>query len=85
MSSGDEIGIFNGDLCVGAGVYDGEFPMVIAAWEDEIMTPEVLDGYTYGNEMTFILFDRSENSEIIFEEPPQIQGIVDDPIAPTHS
>jgi|GEM_PF-3161277 len=48
----DEIGVFDGDLCVGAATYEGTWPISLLAWEDDPQTPEV-DGYTPGNTMTF--------------------------------
>ncbi|MCX6639590.1 MAG: hypothetical protein NTW14_03790, partial [bacterium] len=32
MVQGDEIGIFDGNLCVGAGAFQGSFPLVIPTW-----------------------------------------------------
>ncbi|TKJ40663.1 hypothetical protein CEE37_06785 [candidate division LCP-89 bacterium B3_LCP] len=85
MATGDEIAIFDGNLCVGASVYEGEFPLVISCWKDDIATPVVVDGYESGNQMTFVWFDVSANQEITFETPPTIYSEPDDPIAPTHS
>ncbi|TKJ40661.1 hypothetical protein CEE37_06775 [candidate division LCP-89 bacterium B3_LCP] len=85
MVVGDEIAIFDGNLCVGASVYEGEFPLVISCWKDDIATPDEIDGYESGNEMTFVWFDVSENQEITFETPPTIYSEPDDPIAPKHS
>jgi len=66
LTSGDEIGIFDGDYCVGVGVLDGEigdiFQMVAAT--DDPSTPEVVDGFTTGNEITFKLWDASEGIEV---------------------
>ena len=85
MAVGDEIGVFDGDQCVGASVYTGVFPMVIACWKDDIATPDILDGYIAGNEMTFVWYDASENQEVTFVPPPMISAVEDDPVAPTHS
>jgi len=85
MVVGDEIGIFDGDLCAGAAVYLGEFPLVITCWEDDIATPDELDGYIDGNQMTFVWYDASENQEVTFELPPMTQAVEDNPVAPTHS
>jgi len=85
MDAGDEIGIFDGDLCVGASVYAGEFPLVIACWEDDIATPLELDGYIWNNPMIFKWYDVSENTESEFTLPAGTQAVEDDPIAPTHS
>ncbi len=84
--SGDEIGVLDGSICVGAAVYTDEMPLVIAAWKDDLATPTSLDGYEVGNEMIFKYFDQSENTEIIFELPPQTQSVPEeDPCVPRHS
>jgi len=67
---GDEIAVFDGDLCVGAAAYPDSFPVILAAWKDDIATSGVVDGYWDGNEMTFKWFDQSENAEITFIPPP---------------
>ena len=52
MQVGDEIGIFDGDECVGVGVLTevltGSNPLSIKASKDDTDTPEI-DGYTVGN------------------------------------
>ena len=87
MEPDDEIAVFDGDLCVGATLYDGQFPVVLAAWADDISTPNQIDGYVDGNPMTFVWYDASENQEISFELPPETQAIQPeaDPHRPTHS
>jgi len=86
MSPGDEIGVFNGLKCVGAGNYEGAFPLVIACWKDDIATPDSVDGYTARQPMTFVWYDVSENQELIFTPPTVINTAEpDDRIAPTHS
>ena len=40
----DEIGVFDGSICVGAAVYDGTEPFGLTAWRDDNQTG-VLDGY----------------------------------------
>ncbi|MFH1734143.1 MAG: T9SS type A sorting domain-containing protein [bacterium] len=85
LEAGDEIAVFDGSLCVGATVYNGEFPIHLTAWKDDIATSSQKDGYDEGNEMTFVWFDISENQEITFEVPPTTASALDDPIAPTHS
>jgi hypothetical protein len=61
---GDEIGVFtpNG-LCVGAGVYEGQFPICFAGWKDDDATAEI-DGYTSGDAISYILWDSEANIEI---------------------
>jgi hypothetical protein len=43
---GDEIGLFDGNLCVGATVYQGEEQLLITAWEKDDM--QGLPGFTPG-------------------------------------
>jgi len=85
MESGDEIGVFDGDRCVGAAVYQGEFPLIVVCWQDDKATPMEVDGYIPLNPMTFIWYDQSENAEIEFQLPPMTQALQDDPVAPTFS
>lgn len=84
---GDEIAVFDGDLCVGAVTFDGQYPIHLAAWEDDIATLNEVDGYIVDNEMTFVWYDASENQEITFVQPPQTQANQPeaDPRFPTHS
>ncbi len=87
MEEGDEIAVFDGDLCVGATVYEGVLPIYLAAWQDDIASPTAVDGYIYGNDMSFVWYDASENAEITFVPPPQTAASVPeaDPYFPTHS
>jgi len=65
MVQGDEIGIFDGELCVGAGVLDGQivsnFAMVASA--DDPVTPEI-DGFIAGNNIIFKLWDSANSIEV---------------------
>jgi len=66
LEFGDEIGVFtSSELCVGAIVYSGSYPLGLAAWVDNSQTPEV-DGYIAGagDLMVFKIWDKSENKEI---------------------
>ena len=65
MESGDEIGIFDGDICVGAGVLTSEIPPVfqMVASADDPTTGE-LDGFISGNPIVYRLWDSSDNTEI---------------------
>ncbi len=83
---GDEIAVFCFDLCVGATVFEGQYPLYLAAWMDDIATPDSLDGYLVAQEMTFKWFDVSANQEITFTPPPETQAVEEaDPYFPTHS
>ncbi|MCX6638865.1 MAG: T9SS type A sorting domain-containing protein [bacterium] len=84
LAVGDEIGVFDGSLCVGSVSVDGKFPVIVTCWEDDIATPDTLDGYTANNEMTFVWYDASQNLEAEFQLPPMIEA-ADDSIAPNHS
>ncbi len=60
----DEVGCFTEDnLCVGAGVYDGDFPIKIAAWKDDPYT-EAVDGYEPDETLSFKFFDVSAGLEV---------------------
>jgi lysophospholipase L1-like esterase len=51
LSASDEIGVFAENLCVGAAVYEGEFPLVIPAWEGD---PQYeLIGFKKGQNISF--------------------------------
>ena len=47
----DEIGIFAKNICVGAGIYSGTFPMVIVAWES--IEKYNLPGFKKGEKIKF--------------------------------
>ena len=85
MTAGYEIGVFDGDMCVGSAEYAGEFPMIIACWEDDIATSNIVDGYIDNNPMIFVWYDASENQEITFVVSPTISAVLDNPIAPSNA
>ncbi len=58
----DEIGVFDGSLCVGASVFEGTWPLALVAWANDTQTP-ALDGYGCGNTMTFKVWHRNPNYE----------------------
>ena len=62
---GDEIGIFDGDICVGAKTLTepiGQYLAMVAATDDPT-TPEK-DGFTPGNPISYRLWDYSTQTEI---------------------
>lgn len=63
INIGDEIGVFDGDVCVGAGVFDGSFNFVVTAWEGD--PANSLDGFTSGNPVRFKVFDTSADLEAV--------------------
>ena len=54
LASGDEIAVFDGNLCVGATVWDSETTNIISAWKGN--SDYELPGYTPGNTMTFQVY-----------------------------
>jgi hypothetical protein len=84
---GDEIAVYDGNLCVGAQTFTGQYPICLAAWKDDIATPDTLDGYMLEHEITFKWFDVSANQEITFVPSPGTQSLEaeTDPYFPTHS
>jgi len=70
LQAGDEIAVFDGDICVGAAAYDGilDNPIFIASSLDD-PTTEIIDGFTTGNEMTLITWNAQSGqiAELITE------------------
>jgi len=64
LVSGDEIGIFDGDLCVGSGIVNGGFNpyLALVASTDDPSTPEI-DGFTPGNEIIYKLWNAGNETE----------------------
>ena len=62
----DEIGVFDGDICVGTGIVLGTINpgnmLLLSASADDPVTPEV-DGFTAGNQITLKLWDESGQTE----------------------
>jgi hypothetical protein len=58
LEHGDEVGVFDGDLCVGASVWTLPPPVGLVAWCDDPETGEI-DGYVCGNRMSFKIWDNS--------------------------
>ena len=61
LNISDEIALFDGDLCVGAAVFEGSFPLVLTAWEGS----EELDlsGFKVGNPMIWKIWKNNDSSE----------------------
>jgi len=68
MQPGDEIGIFDGDYCVGAGilieVLDGTNLLAIVASKNDAVSPEEPNGYTIDNASGYKIWNASEAREI---------------------
>ena len=59
LMEGDEIAVFDGDLCVGAAIVDGDWPLEINAWGQD----GGRSGFSAGNEMSFRVWHEQSNSE----------------------
>ena len=66
-----EIGIYDGDICVGSAIIENDIVLVTAAADDPF-TPEI-DGFITGNKIIIKVFDRILGSAYILE-PEHIQG-----------
>jgi hypothetical protein len=77
MQAGDEIGIFDGGICVGSGlltgVVDANNILEIHVSRDDEITSEI-DGYTVGNTASFKLWNFSEEREIEHVEITYVSG-----------
>lgn len=62
LGTGDEIGVFDGELCVGAAVLDGGWPVSITAWQGD--PNQGLEGFTSGNPMSFRLWVGASGTDI---------------------
>jgi len=65
IQAGDEIGVFDGSLCVGAVAFEGSFNVSVSAILE--YTPPgqpTLPGAKSGNDMTFKLWQKSSNNEM---------------------
>jgi hypothetical protein len=60
LKTGDEVGIFDGDICVGAAAFDGSTstPFIITTSLDDPDT-EIMDGFVSGNEINLMVWDSS--------------------------
>jgi hypothetical protein len=68
LNPGDEVGIFDGNICVGAGIFSevlvfGVNYLSIVVSKDDTDTPEI-EGYTPDNTASFKLWDKDNNTEI---------------------
>jgi hypothetical protein len=67
MGERDEIGVFDGEICVGSAVVKdgGKYIQVIASFDDP--ETEEKDGFTEGNELELRLWDRETGKEVKVE------------------
>jgi hypothetical protein len=78
MQAPDEIAVFDGDYCVGAGILTQELTggayLTFVASKNDATPPEV-NGYTSGNVVEFRLWDESEQKEIAMVEATYLDGV----------
>jgi hypothetical protein len=78
LQDGDEIGIFDGEVCVGSGIVDGtiETPnnmLAIVASAQESSWPEGT-GFASGNSISYRFWDANEGKEITSVQADYLQG-----------
>ncbi|MGP8328753.1 MAG: right-handed parallel beta-helix repeat-containing protein [Methanosarcinaceae archaeon] len=66
LSAGDEVGVFANNLCVGAAVFNGDYPLVISAWEGD--EEYDLTGFEEGEPITLIVWKAAEKKEFEVDE-----------------
>lgn len=57
----DEIGIFDGDLCVGAEVVTEDWPLAVVAWEGD--QAQQIPGFTAGNTIYYKIWTFTDDTE----------------------
>jgi len=73
MEPGDEIGVFDGGVCVGVGVLSGGDYVSIIASKDDPGT-SALDGYQIGHTASYRLWDADVGVEITSVSPSYLSG-----------
>ena len=65
LAEGDEVGIFDADLCVGASIIEDpdDERLGIAAWADDPFTEDEIDGFTVDEPMLFRVWDSDAEEE----------------------
>ncbi len=78
LQNGDEIGIFDGELCVGAGVFTGDWPLSVTAWAGNENVD--VQGYTKNKPIALKLYSSKYKTvyslfvEFRSEEDAQFEG-----------
>ena len=66
LTAGDEIAVYDGSLCVGVSKYSGSYPLTITCWMQVTLPDQtVLPGATANNSMSFKVWDKNMNDELI--------------------
>jgi hypothetical protein len=76
LEVGDEVGIFAGDLCVGATVFNGKYPFAISAWEAVSLQNIEIPGFTRGDAVSIRVYSPREKIEyaVSFERQDQTES-----------
>ncbi len=65
LEKGDEVGLFAGDLCVGAEVFTGQVPFAVSAWEGVDLQNIELPGFKKGDPISIRLWSPREEKEYV--------------------
>jgi hypothetical protein len=63
LNKGDEIGLYAGELCVGARVFQGDFPLAVPAWEAVDIDALHIPGFTKGQAISVRVWRVQSNTE----------------------
>ena len=74
LESGDEIGVFDGDICVGTGIVEGTISNSNILSIQTSSASGDFPGFSEGNEISYRIWDDSESSEIIDVSSEYLQG-----------
>ena len=74
LEIGDEIGVFDGNLCVGARIYENQEWQQVQAWVDDPQTGGAPDGFIAGHEIEFRYWDSSLGQELEIENIEYIEA-----------
>ena len=72
MIEGDEIAVFDGDLCVGAGVYSGEFPMAVVAWKTFSIGENTVPGFRQGQPISIRVWSSTDGK--VYDVPATFEN-----------
>jgi hypothetical protein len=64
LSTGDEVAVFDGELCVGVGIFTGSFPLQLTAWKKN-SDPE-MPGFSDGDSIKFKVYGTAYGSKFLF-------------------
>lgn len=74
LDQGDEVALYDGDLCVGAVVYEDQSEILNIKASLDDPTTEIIDGYTSGHPLQLKVWKDNTHTEISFSEIDLIEG-----------